>query len=184
MVRAARSLDRLLTQLNTLYPNRDKVSDGGIGDAAHAARESDHNPDANGVFHARDFTHDPVGGLDCNWLASQLVRHNDPRIRYIIWNHKYWAPGRNWVPYTGTNPHTHHLHLSVDYTPDGDNGRVWTLETEEPDMDKAEHDQLADVHYTSTNITQDGERVPLHVWAAKVDNKIDELLAIVKGLQS
>jgi hypothetical protein len=119
--RVARSLDTLLAQLNAMAPRRSKVSDGAIGDAAHATRESDHNPYIKlagvGIVRARDFTNDPAGGLDCNWLAKALVASGDPRIRYIIWNRRIYTPGRGWSAYKGINAHEHHLHLSVSEQP-------------------------------------------------------------------
>lgn len=119
--RIANSLEQLRKQLNTAFPNRSKASDGGIGDAAHASRSSDHNPwvkDSHGVgvVTARDFTHDPKGGLDCHWLAKQLVRSRDSRIKYIIWNRQICSSEKSpwqWRPYSGANAHTHHLHISV-----------------------------------------------------------------------
>lgn len=39
-------------------------------------------------------------------------------ISYIIWNHKMWreyAPERGWAPYTGSVPHTDHVHLSFSW---------------------------------------------------------------------
>jgi hypothetical protein len=42
--RVAKSLDRLLAQVNRLASDRSKASDGAIGDAKHQSRESDHNP--------------------------------------------------------------------------------------------------------------------------------------------
>src|SRR5690606_30851968 len=87
----ALSLETLRLQLNALFPNRSKASDGGIGDERHQTSNSDHNPhvrDKNGrpVVTARDFTHDPANGLDCNKLAAALIAHKDPRIKYLIWN--------------------------------------------------------------------------------------------------
>lgn len=126
MARIAESLEQLRRQLNAMAPNRSKVSDGGVGDAAHAARKSDHNPDGGGVVHARDFTHDPAGGLDCNWLAQQLTAGGDRRIKYIIWNARIWQDG-TWKNYTGENAHRHHLHLSVVSGAAGESAAPWNL---------------------------------------------------------
>lgn len=112
-VRVARSLDVLLKQLNTAAPRRSKVSDGALGDVAHALRTSDHNPNGAGIVTARDYTHDPAGGLDCQRLAEQLVASGDRRIKYVIWNRRIWTPASGWQPYSGSNAHTKHLHLSV-----------------------------------------------------------------------
>lgn len=125
--RVARSLDVLLGQLNTRAPNRSKASDGSIGDAAHASRVSDHNPDAQGIVRARDFTHDPAGGLDCHWLAAQLVASRDARIKYVIWDRRIWQG--SWQPYNGADDHTHHLHLSVVAGPAADTTTPWNLGT-------------------------------------------------------
>jgi peptidoglycan hydrolase-like protein with peptidoglycan-binding domain len=50
-------------------------------------------------------------------------------IMYIIWNHKMWRaydPGRGWAAYTGSVPHTDHIHFSFYW--DGAYGRTswWT----------------------------------------------------------
>jgi peptidoglycan hydrolase-like protein with peptidoglycan-binding domain len=50
-------------------------------------------------------------------------------IMYIIWNRKMWRaydPGRGWAPYTGSVPHTDHIHFSFSW--DGAYGRTswWT----------------------------------------------------------
>lgn len=124
----APSLETLRLQLNELFPNRSKVSDGGVGDLRHQNGVSDHNPDEYGIVRARDFTFDnnPLDGLgiDCNILAKVLVTHKDKRIKYIIWNRQICAsypakgkPAWTWRPYTGKNPHKHHLHLSVHDEP-------------------------------------------------------------------
>jgi hypothetical protein len=39
-------------------------------------------------------------------------------IMYIIWNHKIWRayrPNEGWQPYTGSNPHTDHIHISFGW---------------------------------------------------------------------
>src|SRR6059058_4374761 len=87
--KVADALEELRRQLNALAPHRSVASDGGIGKAEHASRDSDHNP--WWIFlgiprvTARDFTHDPAGGLDCQWLADALERGRDPRVKYVIW---------------------------------------------------------------------------------------------------
>jgi hypothetical protein len=138
-VRCAHSLNVLLRQIDNRWPNRSKASDGWIGDPAHAARVSDHNPDQYDIVRARDFTNDPDGGLSCQWLANMLVHNRDARIRYLIWNHKIWFPGSGWEAYTGANPHTKHLHLSVVHTPLADSTVQWKLTImEDNDMDLRE----------------------------------------------
>ena len=103
----------ILTQATALWPNRSRASDGTIGDQAHAARVSDHNPGHNGLVHAADLTHDPANGVDCNALSEQIK--DDPRVKYVIWNRRIYNPtiSRTWRPYTGSNPHDHHMHVSV-----------------------------------------------------------------------
>ena len=117
--RVAKSLDILLRQINSLSPNRDKSSDGSIGNEEHSARTSDHNPDTDGVVKARDFTHDPRHGIDAGALARKLVASHDDRIKYVISNGEIASgsnqdrPAWKWRPYTGKNSHTHHFHVSV-----------------------------------------------------------------------
>lgn len=122
--RVAKALLALRAQVNAMAPNRRKKSDGTIGDAAHASRASDHNPwvrDAGvGVVTAMDITHDPPGGCDARALANALLASRDPRIKYVIFNRriashlqKGAAAPFEWRPYGGSNPHTHHVHISV-----------------------------------------------------------------------
>lgn len=139
MARIAKSLDVLRSQINAKYPNRSKVSDGWIGDTAHAARPSDHNPGADGVVEALDITHDPANGPD-TWKLAEILRQNkDRRIDYVIsngrvfvglhgkWNGVNVGPW-NWVKYTGTNSHAQHIHVSVDPSPSiYDSQESWAL---------------------------------------------------------
>ncbi len=127
--RVARSLDTLLGQINGAAPNRSKVSDGSIGDAAHSSRASDHNPDSRGIVHARDYTHDPGRGCDMHTIMGALAASVDYRIKYLIWNRRItqWQGGRLvWVAYSGTNAHTAHGHVSVNNTGEDDT-RPWNI---------------------------------------------------------
>lgn len=122
--RPAKSLLTLRNQVNAKAPNRNKASDGFIGDNAHAGRQSDHNPwvkDGNtGVVTAFDITHDPVHGCDANTIVEAIRTSRDERIKYIIWNRRIansqpigGKPAWAWRPYDGKNPHTKHAHISV-----------------------------------------------------------------------
>lgn len=131
--RLAKSLDVLRTQINELSKDRSKASDGTKGDAAHAARKSDHNPDSHGVVHAMDITNDPLHGMDGKALANALLHSRDPRIDYVISRREiaYGSGGKHpwlWQAYTGTNPHDHHTHISVRDEPKlADGTQHWDL---------------------------------------------------------
>lgn len=124
--RVAFSLDRLLEEIDTYAPHRRKDSDGGIGDAAHASRGSDHNPYIKlggvGIVRARDYTHAPETGFDAYAFAEALRVGRDPRIRYVISNRRIFS-GKGgpspwaWRKYTGANPHDHHTHVSATESP-------------------------------------------------------------------
>ncbi len=122
--RVGQALLGLRTQINQKAPNRNKASDGTIGDAAHASRNSDHNPwvveRGTGVVTAMDITNDPANGCDANQLAETLRGNKDARVKYIIWNRrivrsfvKNGTAAWTWLPYTGSNPHNKHVHISV-----------------------------------------------------------------------
>lgn len=117
--RNAKAIDKLREQINAAAPGRNRASDGTIGDAAHAAVQSEHNPDHNGVVRAVDITHDPHAGVDGNVITEAIKASKDPRVLYIIWNHKIWGPGvsPDWRPYRGANPHDHHFHISMVAAP-------------------------------------------------------------------
>ena len=118
---------KLRNQVNRRWPNRDKRSDGWIGDKAHQARKSDHNPDARGWVHAIDIDADLIPGnpkaskAAAQELADQLVEYaasakpGADRIKYVVWNDqiasgtyaKYWWKwrGRGYA-------HKNHIHVS------------------------------------------------------------------------
>ncbi len=97
-----------LRDANLRWPTRLKVSDGIIGDASHQARASDHN-----LGLAVDITHDVKSGCTGELIAGLAMR--DVRTKYIIFGRRIWNPAisPDWRPYRGTNPHNHHVHVSV-----------------------------------------------------------------------
>lgn len=119
--RLANSLVTLRDEVNAKYPNRSKVSDGTIGDSAHAASASDHNPNSSGVVTALDLTHDPANGFHAHALADDLVANRHPNLKYIISNNRIAGPwiDWNWGYYDGMNPHDKHIHMSVGKGNDG-----------------------------------------------------------------
>lgn len=120
----AGSLVQLRAQVNERWPGRDKKSDGWIGDASHNARKSDHNPDysAGGVVRALDIDKD---GIIVAELLAAVV--GEPRVAYVIWNRRIWTHAKGWQPYSGSNPHTGHVHISIRHTKAAESGSAWAL---------------------------------------------------------
>lgn len=150
----------LRAETNARWPRRDKASDGGIGDATHASRSSDHNPwikkpppPSMGIVRATDTD---VNGIDAAWFAEHIRKRGaagDPRLingGYVIFNRRITTPDwKGWKVYTGTNPHTSHVHVS--FTRDlaeFDLSLPWgiTTTTSEDDMTPEQARMLAEVH--------------------------------------
>ncbi|WP_174843491.1 hypothetical protein [Thalassococcus sp. S3] len=122
--RVAQSLLTLRAQVDAACPNRNRDSDGTIGDAAHCPGPSDHCPnirhDGVGIVTALDLTHDPEVGCDMGRLMAALVAARDRRIKYLIYDRRIVSsypvddqPAWIWRPYSGSNPHARHAHISV-----------------------------------------------------------------------
>lgn len=114
---------QLRNQIDDSFPDRDRASDGWIGDSKHAARKSDHNPTADGIVRALDIDVDLRSHKSEAFdLADQLrlLARSDKRISYIIFAGKIASYRRNykWRKYTGINPHKTHIHIS--FTAKGD----------------------------------------------------------------
>lgn len=135
--RLALSLVRLRAEMDTVAPRRSKASDGWIGNAAHAARPSDHNPDSRGIVHAIDITDDDAHGADMAKLAHYITTvSRDKRIKYLIHDKRIYSsrpvtssgtPAWAARPYSGTNAHEHHLHVSVVDGPLADDASTWRV---------------------------------------------------------
>lgn len=117
----AKSLDNLRNEVNAKFPKRSRISDGTIGDAAHARVPSDHNPNAQGVVTALDLTHDPANGFDAHAVADELLAKRHPALKYLISNRRIAGDWTNWQwrVYSGSNAHTRHIHVSVGVGDDG-----------------------------------------------------------------
>jgi hypothetical protein len=142
-------LVRLRSDFNDLAPNRDRASDGSIGDTAHAAGgSSDHLPDedfaalrgkdadSTNEVHAIDVDVDlRRAGVTMEKVVQHLLDRcrdgRETRLRYIIFNRRIWSASTGWrqEAYTGANPHDHHAHFSASYaTARESDTRSWHLE--------------------------------------------------------
>ena len=114
------TLRHLRREVDRLWPNRDRKSDGWIGDAAHAARVSDHNPDRRGRVHAVDLDAD---GIDTRAVVRAACLH--PATAYVIFDRKIYSRRSGFAAraYSGTNPHLDHIHVSVLHSKAGRRSR-------------------------------------------------------------
>ena len=119
---------QLREQFDDTFPDRDRRSDGWIGDLRHSARPSDHNPDpkAGMVVRAIDVDADVYKSGKPDLMpdiADQIrlaAKSGEKRISYVIFNGRIASSrlGWRWRKYTGSNPHNHHCHVS--FTSKGD----------------------------------------------------------------
>ena len=127
--RLCKAGQQLREQFDDTYADRDRRSDGWIGDLRHSSRPSDHNPDPQtGVVRATDTDRDvhKSGKPDLMPdIADQLrlaAKNGEKRIAYIIFAGRIASSrmGWRWRPYKGSNPHDHHLHCSFTKAGDDD----------------------------------------------------------------
>ena len=120
---------QLREQFDDTFPDRDRRSDGWIGDTRHSARPSDHNPDkTTGMVRAIDVDRDVSGHAKPDLMpdiADQIrlaAKAGDKRISYVIFNGRIASSrmGWRWRKYSGSNPHAHHCHISFTQAGDMD----------------------------------------------------------------
>jgi hypothetical protein len=144
-------LDEGRDQLNERFPHRDKASDGSIGDAAHQAETSSHNPDDESGVSAEWDDHDGIHEIRARDYDKDL---NDPDvtaedvvqfivkmarngtfwwIRYIIFNGRIWHERDGFVThaYTGASKHTEHWHITSTFSEAADTvtGTNWQFQS-------------------------------------------------------
>jgi hypothetical protein len=126
--RLCKAGQQLRLQIDDSYADRDKSSDGWIGNLAHSLHPSDHNPDAKGIVRAIDIDRDLSGKTKPDlmpYLADQIrlaAKRGDKRISYIIFNGRIASSrlGWRWRKYSGINPHIKHCHVSFTKKGDSD----------------------------------------------------------------
>jgi hypothetical protein len=142
------NLNELKDQLNSRFPNRDKTTDGTIGDLPHQESTSSHNPDLTGnaewkdgdakdEVRARDVDKDlnDSHGVTMEQVVQRIIEKARagklPWLRYVVYNGRIWHKRDNYVTriYTGSNQHTDHTHLNSDFTQEADEvtGTNWYL---------------------------------------------------------
>lgn len=133
-------LVQLRRELDAIAPGRDRASDGSIGDAAHRASVSDHNPDEEGNVPIRDADSvNEVHGMDIDadfgprrndieyrpepksayfgteavvqFLLSRLRSGVENRLRYIIFRNRIWRASNGWVQERYTGSNPHDKHM-------------------------------------------------------------------------
>jgi hypothetical protein len=138
------NLVRLTEEVNILGPNRDKSSDGSVGDLAHQGGRSGHNPDKTGNAEYKDGDSknevrakdiDSSGPFQYGQTMEKIVQHLVMRgrrgdylpLRYIIYKSRIWSKTDGWKTriYTGQNTHDEHAHFSGDYTQKADTYRLF-----------------------------------------------------------
>jgi len=132
-------LARLRDEFNEIAPDRDRASDGWIGDTSHKASASSHNPDRSGSPEWRDGDNlDEVRALDVDTdlrvpglTMERVVQHVIERCRsgeiwcleYVIFNGRIWTRSGGWKTqtYYGANKHILHAHFNGAYSNKADN---------------------------------------------------------------
>jgi hypothetical protein len=120
---------QLREQFDDTFPDRDRRSDGWIGNLAHQLTPSDHNPDAEtGVVRAIDVDRDVSGSAKPDlmpYIANQIrlaAKAGDKRIAYVIFEGRIASSrmGFRWRKYKGSNAHNAHCHISFTKAGDTD----------------------------------------------------------------
>jgi hypothetical protein len=149
--RPVHSLTVLFGQVDAEASHRSKASDGTEASPAHDAANptSAHHPHyvpgiGDDIVTAGDITHDPAGGCDTYALAETLRANRDARIKYVISNRRIfsaYAVGSHapfeWRDYTGTDPHTNHVHVETVENATADGTQLWNLKGWAMDLDEA-----------------------------------------------
>lgn len=144
-----KGLQHLRVQVNAAFPDRDKTSDGTIGDTAHQGETSGHNPDDTAGSKAEYDDHDGIAEVRA-WDMDSDLRSPDVTaqdvvdhlrrlpglgsvIRYMIYNRRMYHVDDGFAPraYTGPSAHTEHIHFSGARTQAADNNTTFDYHLED-----------------------------------------------------
>lgn len=184
-------LRNLRAQVDEAFPDRDKTSDGTIGDTAHQDETSGHNPDDTAGSRPEwdgDSDNDPeVRAWDMDsdlraapTTAQALVDHLralpglSTVLRYMIYNRVIYEAAAGWAPraYLGASAHTEHIHFSGARTNAADANQSFDFRLEELPValtpaDKTWLTNMIDARLDATDRAIDS--VPERTAAVKID---------------
>lgn len=142
-----RALTTMRAEVDDRYPSRDKTSDGTIGDAAHASRSSDHNPDPDGSVDAWDMDSDLRSSNDpaaWEFLKGRFQAH--PASSYWIHRDIICRRADNWarrsypdylaskgIDPSARNTHYHHVHWNSREEYEG-SSQPWGIEVNDVEL--------------------------------------------------
>lgn len=193
-------LTNLRAQVNAAFPLRDKKSDGTIGDKAHQAQTSGHNPDdtPGSKPEWEDADHVPdirAWDMDSDLnappaTAQQVVDHLrklpnvSTVIRYMIYNRKIYQAKNGWIAetYSGASAHTEHIHFSGQRTEAADQNTSFNFRLEEIPVALTADDKTwinnavtaavnKAVNALGANVASDVAQIPADLLAAKIGDK-------------
>lgn len=166
-------------EVNARWPNRDKTSDGTIGDAAHQSTSSDHNPDSDGSVDAWDMDVE-LNGVgqpykDDLWVViNAALKHES--IQYVIYDSRItsrtWGLGV-WRAYDGPSPHDHHVHFNT--RPAYENStKPWLPPEEEKPMTADEYLKILSDSRVSAKLAALAVTYPIYSGQSLLNHYVEE----------
>jgi hypothetical protein len=186
-------LKNLQRQLDDVFPDRHRP-DGWIGDAAHRANTSGHNPDDTSgsrpawnadadklaEVRALDVAADLGPGVDSRDLVAHLIRLPGlvVVVRYIIHRGKIYHSrnGFDAETYDGGNRHDHHIHFEGAWSQAADTNDRFNFRLEEIPVALTD----ADTKWLTAQIDARADQVEANIRATLVGNNDDAAVAVWK----